>query len=268
MKRKGKVTLFNTANNILYAPQFIAKATGKKMNFSWDNEDYRQAIVVPGLENAIAKPEDFIAFPFRHLSATIVGAWSWKATEFTEAVLKAAVPLLKHKPACVNHNLEISNIIGLNGEAVWSPAFKQNGITIPGGIDAPIWVDGKMHQDITRKLSGFPVPHIQSVSVTVVYEWEPSHTFVNREGDEDEWMFESRIGTMVDGSMVRRIATKIEDFYETSLVFLGADPFAKIFNDKGELINVEKSGIVGKQNFNKEPDATLNHYKKHGHFYY
>ena len=265
--RKGKVTLFNNANTMLFAPTFIAAATGKKESYSWDNEDYRQSRVSSSIEGAIAKPEDFIAFPFRHISATIVGGWSWKATEFSDRVLKAAAALLSYKPACVNHSLETNNMIGLNGIAKYREPFKQDGIIIPGGLDAPIWIDGRLHQDITRKLSGFPVPHIQSVSVTVAYEWEPSHDFKDRNGETDDWEFENQIGRLVDGHMVRRVVTKIEDFYETSLVFLGADPFAKICNDKNELVQIEKAAIVGKQMFSKEPDSTKDHYKKTGHFY-
>lgn len=223
-------------------------------SFSWDNEDYRQSQVNPNIDDAIPKEEDFLPFPFRHLSATIVGGGTWKATEFPEKILKASTKMLSNKPVYVNHNLEISNIVAGIGKTKWTPSFTaEDGTIIPGGIDAPIWVDGKLHADICRKLSAFPVPHIQSVSVTVVFEWKPSHVFENRDGVEDLWLFESRIGQMVDNEMVRRVATKIVEYYETSLVWLGADPFAKILDENNQPLNIEKSAIVGMAKFDKDP---------------
>lgn len=235
-------------------------------SFSWDNEDYRQSVVNKDIEDAIPKEEDFLPFPFRHLSATIVGGGSWKATEFPEKVLKPSASKLSYKPVYVNHNLETGNVVAGIGKTKWSAAFKaKDGTEVPGGIDGPIWVDGKLHADICRKLSAFPVPHIQSVSVTVVFEWEPSHVFENRDGSEDLWLFESRIGQMVDGEMVRRVATKIIEYYETSFVWLGADPFAKIHDADGELVNIEESAIVGMEKFDKDPLSEL--YKKTGRFF-
>lgn len=268
MSKKGKITMFNNTNGLLLAPKFIELDSGKKQSFSWDNEDYRQSVVNPDISNAIAKKEDFLAFNFRHISATIVGAWSWKATEFNEKVLKEAKSLLEYKPALVNHNAETGNIIGVNGKVVYENAYKANdGTIIPAGLNAPIWIDGKLHTDICRKLSAFPVPHIQSVSVSLLFEWEPSHTFTDQSGNEDDWMFEMRIGTLVDGTMVRRVVTKIVDFYETSLVFLGADPFAKIVDTEGKLVNVEKSAIVGRQMFSDDKIGSDYYKRSNGHYY-
>ncbi len=234
--------------------------------FSWDNEDYRQNVVNPNIEDAIPKEEDFLPFTFRHLSATIVGGGTWKATEFPEKVLKAGHKMLSNKPVFVNHNMEVSNIVGGIGQTKWTPAFTAaDGTKVPAGIDGPIWIDGKLHPDLCRKMQAFPVPHIQSVSVTVVFEWEPSHVFENREGDEDMWLFEMRIGQMVDGEMVRRVATKIIEFYETSLVWLGADPFAKILDNEGNPLNIEKSAIVGMEKFDKDPLAEI--YKKDSKYF-
>lgn len=238
----------------------------KGMSFSWDNEDYRQNQVNPDLGLAIPQEEDFLPYPFRHISATIVGGGTWKATDFPEKVLKKSTPMLAFKPSYVNHNLETGNIVGVVGQTKWSPGFTMpDGTKVPPGIDAPIWVDGKLHTDLCRKLSAFPVPHIQSVSVTVVFEWEPSHVFENREGEEDLWLFEMRIGQMVDGEMVRRVATKIVEYYETSFVWLGADPFAKILDANGKPLNIEKSAIVGMEKFDQDPLQQL--YKDTGRYF-
>lgn len=257
-KRTGKLILQNDFNSSFL---FYPKTEEEKNSFSWANEDYRQSKVAASIEGAVSKPEEYLPFYFRHLSATIVGAYSWKATEFSEAVLKKAASKLTHKPAYVNHELEIGNIVGVNGQIQFAKSKKlEDGTTIPGGLEGPIWVDARLHQDLCRKLTGYPVPHIQSVSVTVTYNWEPSHEFTDRSGEVDEWEFERRVGTMVDGRMVRRVVTEIVDFYETSFVYLGADPFAKILDADGNILNIEKESIVGDSSFDK--DALSEMYKK------
>lgn len=250
-QRTGKLVLQNDFKSSFL---FYPKTEEEKKSFSWANEDYRQSKVAASIEGAVSKPEEYLPFYFRHLSATIVGAYSWKATEFSEAVLKKAASKLTHKPAYVNHEMEIGNIVGVNGQIEFKKSKKlENGEVVPGGLEGPIWVDARLHQDLCRKLTGFPVPHIQSVSVTVTYNWEPSHEFTDRSGEVDEWEFERRVGTMVDGEMVRRIVTEIVDFYETSFVYLGADPYAKILDADGNLINIEKESIVGNKSFDKDP---------------
>lgn len=256
----------NVANKMIFTPngkkdlQYIKNAYSKdfETSFGMFGSDYNQS-VTGDKNNAIANPEDFLAFPFRHLTATIVGAGTWKATDFSdEKVLKSAAALLTHKPVMVNHEMETGNIVGVNGEIKFVAA--KNGV--PAGLEGPIWIDGKLHQDLTRKLTAFPVPHIQSVSVTVSYEWEPSHEFTNSDGEPDDWFFERRVGSMVDGKMVRRIVTKIVDFYETSFVWLGADPYAKILTAEGKPLNIEKSAVVKNSAFEKDP--LTDYYKSDG----
>lgn len=261
MQRTGKLVLLGSYDkHLLYFPHTQEERKKALAEFSWSGEDYRQSGVINNASDAVAKPEDFIPFYFRHLSSTIVGGYSWKATEFSDAVLKKAAALLSKKPVYVNHEMEVGNIVGVNGDIKFVPAQKVNGEVIPGGLEGAIWIDAKLHTDLCRKLTAFPVPHIQSVSVTVSYNWEPSHVFKDRSGDVDEWEFEYQIGTMVDGKMVRRVVTEIIDFYETSLVYLGADPFAKILDAEGKPINVEKSAVVGAKEFNKDPLSEI--YKK------
>lgn len=267
-KHRSSLTIIGNGS-FFYTPDAGNKDELKLMRSQFgmfDSSNYRQNNVNPNLADAIPKEEDFLPFWFRHISATIVGAYTWKATEFPEKVLKKSTPMLSLKPVYVNHDLQISNIVAGIGQTKWSPGFKtSDGIQVPGGIDAPIWVDGKLHPDICRKLAAYPVPHIQSVSVTVTYEWEPSHAFEDRDGNEDTWLFESRIGQMVDGEMVRRVATEILEYYETSLVWAGADPFAKILNEKGEPINIEKSAIIGMEKFKDDPLIDL--YKSQNRYF-
>lgn len=223
-------------------------------SFSYAGEDYRQATINKDIADAIPKPEDFLPFNFRHLSATIVGAGSWKATDFTdEKVLKKAAKLLSFKPVMVNHQFETSNIIGANGELKFVKSrIQSDGTEIPGGIEGPIWIDGKLHADVCRKLAAFPVPHIQSVSVTIVFEWEPSHDF-QRDGEYDWYGFRENLGTAVNGKMVCRKVTDVIEAYETSLVWLGADPFAKIMDSEGNLLNIEQSSVVSMSKPDSDP---------------
>ena len=54
---------------------------------------------------------------------------------------KAARKKLEFKPAYVNHEVEVSNNIGLTGQAVFTDTFTSNdGIIVPAGLDAPIWI--------------------------------------------------------------------------------------------------------------------------------
>lgn len=267
MGKIGKLVLWGDKNKLIYTPKTEGEGQQYKQKFGWMNPDYRQSVLQDS-SKAIAMPEDFHPFEFRHISATIVGAYSWKATEFTEKVLKQAVKdkLLDFKPSYVNHELEVGNAVGVLGESRFDPAYRNaSGEIIPAGINAPIWIDKVLRTDLCRMLTGYPVPTIQSVSITVYYEWDPSHTFTDHSGNEDEYLFEGRIGQMVDGRMVRRIVTKIIDIYESSLVWLGADPIAKILDDKGRPINVEKTAIVGTENFSADPLSEI--YKEHNVFF-
>ncbi len=261
-ERKGTLVLNNTGGS--YSPKGNELKTFREEYFF--GGDYTQS-VTGDKADAVAQKEDFIPFVFRHLSATVVGAGTWKATDFSdEKVLKKGMKLLQHKPVYINHNLKTNNIVGVNGKVKWvEKRTGKDGKEIPAGIEAPIWIDGKLHQDLTRKLTAFPVPHIQSVSVTVDFSWIPSHEFKDRNGNDDEWEFERQIGLVVDGKMVRRVVTKITAFYETSLVWLGADPFAKIINKEGEPLNIERSGVIDKKEFDQDPYCSV--YKNCGKYF-
>jgi hypothetical protein len=235
-------------------------------NYSWANRDYRQKQVNSNIEDAIPKPEDFLPFNFRHISATIVGGGTWKATDFSnEKVLKKVAGLLSNKPVMVNHEFETDNIVGANGDLKFVPSrTDDSGQFIPAGIEGPIWIDGKLHADICRKLAAFPVPHIQSVSITVVFEWEPSHDF-KQNGEYDWYEFRDNLGQMVDGKMVCRVVTNVIECHETSLVWLGADPFAKILDSEGNPLNIEKSNVVSMSKATEDPLFSI--YEKEGRLF-
>jgi len=200
----------------------------------------------------IPKKEDFYMFPFRHISATIVGGGSWKATDFSEGtVLKKSTSLLRDKPAYLNHIQMVGKEIGNVGETEWVPGYKNsNGDEVPGGIEAPFVIDGILNPELVRRMSS-PVSPITSASVTVLFDWEASHEF-EFNGD-----FYWHLGEIIDDEMVRRIATKIIGYEESSLVWAGADPYAKMLSPNGELINIDHASMYAKNKFSDDPENRI-----------
>lgn len=188
------------------------------------------------MEDIMPKPEDFMDFPFRLISATIVGAGSWKATDFSRpGVLEASKDMLLAKPVYPDHETDMANWLGIIKSVKWSPETTQDGMKIPGGIDGMISIDAKSNPKVAR---GVVMGITFSNSVTVAFSWEPSHTFENMRE------FDDRLGEIgPDGKMVTRVVTNIEDYFESSLLWLGADPFAKLIGADGKLINIDHSSV-------------------------
>lgn len=196
--------------------------------------------------------ENYIRVPFRAITATIVGGYSWKATDFSNVeALQAAVGFLVNKPAFQDHNLyTIDGIIGVIESAKWT---EQNGTT-PAGIDIIFKIDANKHPSLASSLTSSP-PEIQSCSITVDFDWSPSHTeeYKDRDGNFKKWEFYSDLGTIAnDGRMVCRKVDKIHEIYECSLVGFGADPYAKILDSNGSPINPDRASIVNLAKEGKE----------------
>lgn len=194
----------------------------------------------------VPKEEDFVMAPFRLLSATVVAGGTWRSTNFgaDEGVLRRSAKKLLSKPVYYDHDTDLMNWVGYVDSVKWSEASKSaGGVDVPAGIDGVLALDGKTNPKLAR---GVLMKAIFSNSVTVLFEWEPSHDFENR------YEFEDRIGTTgEDGKMITRNVTKIHDYHESSLVWLGADPFAKLIDSEGELTNIDESSVVS---FSKEPN--------------
>lgn len=193
-------------------------------------------ITVP--EGVQVREEDLLLVPFRLISATIVGAYSWKATDFSDAkVLRNAMRKLLKKPVYTQHFADPDNAIGFVKDVVWTNAYMQNGVEVPAGVDGVLAIDtvGDRKESLAR---GIQMGAIHSNSVSVEFEWKASHDFQN------EYDFVEAIGSLVDGRMVTRVVTKVVDFFETSLVDLGADPYAKIIDSNGNLINIEEGATI------------------------
>ena len=175
--------------------------------------------------------DEFIEPIFRLLSNCIVSK-NYMPTEFPADVLKASIPLIIGQTVNCDHETNIGNAIGSVVDAFWQEAYKTaDGKEIPAGINGKLKIDAKANPRIARGINMDP-PSIHSNSVTVQFEWKPSHNF------ENPWEFWDKLGTYDDkGEMVRRIATRIISYKETSLVSHGADPFAQLLNNDGKIIN-------------------------------
>jgi len=195
----------------------------------------------------IPKEEDFVQKPFRLISATTVGAGTWKSTDFSDTrILRGSRNMLEGVPVYKEHRMNLDNWMGIVTGVKWTSAFTSNGVNIPAGIDGIIAVDAKTNPKIAR---GLLMGTIFSNSVTVEFEWEMSHEF------ENDWDFYNRIGEIgKDGKMIRRVVTNIINYHETSLVWLGADPYAKAIDTSGDLVNVDIGSIyeLSKLSYTKE----------------
>lgn len=209
-----------------------------KFGLFGSNTDYNTYYPDVTPEDVKPKDNEFIEPVFRMLSNCIV-AKNYMPTEFPKDVLKASMGLLLGQTVNCDHETEIGNAIGSVKEVSWQNAYTDEtmGIEIPAGINAVLKIDAKANPRIARGIMMDP-PSIHSNSVTVQFEWKPSHSF------EKEWEFYDKLGTIAeDGTMVRRIVTKIISYKETSLVSYGADPFAQIIKN-GKINNPQYAGAT------------------------
>ena len=193
---------------------------------------------MPNVTPEMLKPKDkdFIEPMFRMISATVV-ARKYNPTEFSENILKESMPLLVGQSINIDHETDVCNAIGAVKSVEWQDAYRDDeaGIIIPAGINGIMKIDGLSNPRIARGIQMDP-PSIHSNSVTVEFEWEPSHMF------EDMWEFYSKLGTYTEnGELIRRVVTRIISYKETSLVWHGADPFAQLIKS-GKLNNPAYAG--------------------------
>lgn len=177
--------------------------------------------------------------PFRLVSACVVGAGGWKCTDFSTIPdkLKNSRNKLLSKPVYKNHSRSVDDCVGMVYSTTWSEKRTSEGKTIPAGIDGILSINPEADEKLASNLAA---GILYSNSVTVDLDWEPSHTF------ESDMEFLMKCGDMgPDGKLVRRIAVEINDYHETSLVWLGADPFAKRLNEKGVPIKPQQ-GVAWK----------------------
>jgi hypothetical protein len=184
-----------------------------------------------------AGPSDYIYVTFRCLSAAVIevnlpmkdaqgNRMSGVLDLTTPGVLEAAVKLLPGIVVYPDHEKSVKTWLGLVERAWWSVA--DAGLTAPG-IDLELKIDAVANPKIARGLTSDP-PMISAGSLGFDYEFTKSHP---RMSDAEFWV---KQGAIVDGQMVRMIATAILAANEFSLVWAGADPDAiKLDNVAGPL---------------------------------
>ncbi len=163
------------------------------------------------LEEATFEEDDtFLYVPVRALSAVLIEDY-W--VDFSDAaVLEEAAPLLSGAPVFPNHDVDVLKWLG-----VVKRSWYDGGAT-PPGIDAVLALDKQMD----RVVRGVKLGALRSVSITAWFDWRPSHP------DMHPAEFFLRLGEEVGGERVRMVVTRIRKFGEISLVWSGADPYAKV----------------------------------------
>lgn len=190
-------------------------------------------------EDLVPKDGDFINPIFRALSEVIVHK-NFNPIDFSKNnVLKPSMKLLKGQSINADHETMIGNAMGAVCEVAWQEEYKTTdaGIVIPSGINAELKIDGKSNPRIARGIMMDP-PSINSVSVTVEFAWEKSHPKM-----PDNEFFPVLGKFDEKGNMYKRDVIKIRRYHEISLVSHGADPFAMLVNDKGEIVNPKYAHI-------------------------
>ncbi|PKL32996.1 MAG: hypothetical protein CVV45_09890 [Spirochaetae bacterium HGW-Spirochaetae-10] len=159
---------------------------------------------------------DFLIRPFRMLSAVLIeGYW----LDFTDAsVLEKAVAMFGGVTIYANHDPDVRDWLGVT----LNPRFTNSqGIA---GVDADYKIDAVSNPRIVRGLSMDP-PALHSTSVEVHFQADRSHGNMG-------WEFWENLGREVDGEIVRFVIRSIRGIGETSLVYSGADPYAKALSSE------------------------------------
>lgn len=163
-------------------------------------------------------PEDYIVRDFRILSEVL--AWpDGLPVDFSKPGLLKSVPAMMKDGRTVfqDHWLSAEKWCGLAKNAVYvdKPA--------PAGVNAQLWIDKIASPKIAR---GVETGALSRCSVTVSFTYEQSHP-------EMHWRdWANALNEEVDGEMVRLIVTEIENIWEVSLVWWGADDTAKALESK------------------------------------
>lgn len=187
----------------------------------WSQQSKNDNFDFSKIDDVMPRDGDYIQVNFRALSKTLVpGHWiDWTK----DNVLEESTQLLAGATVYANHDFwDINGWLGAVSGVEWDAAGKNTG-GVPG-INAQYKIDALMNPRIARGLMMTP-PAIHSTSMTVLFEFEYSHPDM---AAEDRWKFFKNLGEEIDGEIVRLIVTKINEYWEASLVFQGADRLAKM----------------------------------------
>lgn len=185
--------------------------------------------------NSDLSESDFVFVTYRAISATTLAD---RPIDFSnDKMLKRSVAKLKGQTVFKDHETSVDNWVGRVDSTLWDEDTKG----LPPGINAVLKLDTvKDPMTVRGVLQGA----IHSASVTVSFEWKPSHPKLMDEGS-----FFDFLGDEVDGEMVRVVVTKIEKYWEISLVWQGADEFAKQIGVDGRPVHqsVQDENLMASQ---------------------
>jgi hypothetical protein len=162
----------------------------------------------PGEKLSLDEDEKYIYAPFRGLSAVLLPE---RAIDFSKPeVLKKSSKMLQGQTVYPNHDHDVAKWLGVVAKSWWDESGT------PQGINVTLKINKEWNP---RVVAGLKEKAIHSVSVDVTFEYEKSHPDL-----QDFWY---HFGETIDGRVVSLIATKILSYGEISLVWQGADGFAK-----------------------------------------
>lgn len=168
------------------------------------------------------KPEDYVLVPFRALSATTVRDGAIDFSHNNGKALQDAVEMFNNLVILKNHDMNVDNWIGTTQDAYWDNKTPN----VPPGVNFMLKVDTKADPKVAR---GLVSGALNSGSVTIEFDYAKSHPKMKDE--EFAW----KLGSTVDGRMVQALVTKITRTYEYSVVWQGADQYAKAIDDSGNI---------------------------------
>ncbi|TAL31578.1 MAG: hypothetical protein EPN93_17435 [Spirochaetes bacterium] len=158
---------------------------------------------------SLDEDEKYLYAPFRALTATVIRD---RAIDFSDAaMLKKSAKMLLGQTVYANHTQDVTAWLGVVAKTWWD-----DGGTIPPGVNATLKISKEWNLKI---VAGIKEEAIHSASVEVYFEWKKSHPDL-----EDFWF---HFGEEIDGKLVCVIATAIISYGEISLVWQGADIYAK-----------------------------------------
>lgn len=196
-----------------------AKALATSMGLSLSSPD--PSMADGGLQTFLSPTEaDYIYIPVRALTAACVQSDTINFGHLGGKALQEAVTKFNDLPVLKDHQFSVDNWIGRTQGAFWDTSTPG----APPGVTLMMKVDAKADPKCARGLvSGM----LDSVSVTVQFDFEPSHP--NMKPEDFFW----KMGEVVDGKTVQALVTDVTRLYELSVVWQGADVYAKSVKEDG-----------------------------------
>ncbi len=169
-KKRDKLSLSLTftgsiqeVENLKTPSQLVNRVIEKKKAIL-NQEEAESQELLPEIVNSF--DEDFVTVTYRAISSTVLAD---RPIDFTnKAMLKKSVSALDGQTVFKDHNTVVDNWVGRVTKAYWDT--KTEGV--PPGINAELRLDiVKDPMTVRGVLQGA----IHSASITVTFEWEPSH---------------------------------------------------------------------------------------------